>query len=347
MVEISSESFGAVCDENGQEEKVTRFTLTNCHSASVSIITYGATVMSIRVPDRHGIVDDVVLGFDGVEGYVACPAYIGATVGRVANRIDGGKFGLDGRSYQLTVNKPPHHLHGGIRGFDKVVWEACVEEDSLAMAYVSKAGEEGYPGEVNCRVNFRWSDENALLISYSATTTQPTPVSLTNHSYFNLSGHAHLESIDSHELMVNANFYTPKNNETSIPTGEIKGVDGTAFDLRVPLKLEKCFLAMGDGYDHNFCLDDQGLVASRLHHPGSGRTMDVTTTMPGLQVYTANFFPEDESLIGKQGVSYKKHGGICLETQHYPNAVNQANFPNSVLCPLDVYNHTTIYKFSN
>ena len=316
------------------------------------IITYGALVTELHVPDRHGKSTDVVLGFDDLDGYLAGHPYFGATVGRVANRIAGGKFTLDGKDYSLFVNNGPNSLHGGIKGFDKVVWKAeplrGTGAPAVKFTHVSKDGEEGYPGNLSVAVTYTLTDDDGLKIDYVATTDQATPLNLTNHSYFNLAGPAS-GPILGHEVMIAADRYTPV-DETMIPTGEIKPVKGTPLDFTTPTAIgARIDQLKGDprGYDHNFVLRGDGkapALAARVHEPTSGRVMDVLTTEPGVQLYTGNFL--DGKLTGKGGVVYRKHQGLCLETQHFPDSVHHANFPSTILRPGTTYTQTTIYRFS-
>lgn len=336
------DSFGRLQD--GTE--ISRFTFKNKNNITVRIINYGGIITDILVPDRNGKVVDINLGFDDIKEYEARHPYFGAICGRVANRIAGGKFTLDGKEYQLAVNNGPNHLHGGVKGFDKVVWKARVEDDTLVLSYVSPDGEERYPGELTVEVRYRLTNENELVIDYTATTTKATPINLTNHAYLNLAGQGY-PNIDDHVLWIDAYTYTPL-DQNIIPTGVITPVEGTAYDLRTPTRLgdRLKYVNDGKGYDINFCVGGQigklTRVAS-LEHPSSGRKMDVLTTEPGLQCYTGcNMAP---GVIGKGGVEYQKFASVCLETQHYANSVNQPNFPNTVLRPGETYRHTTVYKF--
>ncbi|GAB6022063.1 hypothetical protein CHUAL_006209 [Chamberlinius hualienensis] len=338
-----------------KQQPVRRFTLTNRNQMSVQVITYGATITSIKTPDKFKKLDDVVLGFDKLQDYYNHPYYFGCTVGRVANRIGGGKFVLAGKHYQLACNNGGNHLHGGIRGFDKVLWDSHVEGSRVILSYRSRDGEEGYPGEVNARVSFELTPNNELFIRYHAKANKQTPINLTNHSYFNLSGQG-VEDIGNHVISINADHYLPKNEKTNLPTGEIRGVDGSLFDLRHGLRLADVFPLLtkdNGGYDHNFCIkedsstDDGGRrMVAKVVHLESGRCLEVLSTLPGVQLYTANFLPVDNSLIGKANVIYRRHSGLCLETQYFPDSVNQPRFPNCIFGPGEDFEAVTIFRFS-
>jgi aldose 1-epimerase len=282
--------------------------------------------------------DDVVLGYDTLDDYVKNPRYLGALIGRYANRIAGGKFSLNGVEYQLGQNNGANHLHGGTKGFDKRVWKATETTDGLHLEYFSRDGEENYPGNLSVAVDYSLSNENELRIDYQSTSDKDTIVNLTNHSYFNLAGKG---DILGHELTLRADSFTPV-SEHLIPTGEILSVDGTTMDFRTTR------LIGNGGYDHNFVLNDwkRGMIRSvaRLREPNSGRVMEVFTTQPGIQFYSGNCL--DGSLIGKGGVRYQKYAGLCLETQHFPDSPNQPNFPSTVLRAGESYTQTTIYKFT-
>jgi aldose 1-epimerase len=328
-------------------------TLTNVHGMNVKIITYGGIITELWVPDRDGKVDDVVLGFDDLKGYLAGHPYFGALVGRVGNRIAKGKFTLDGKEYKLAINNGPNHLHGGKVGFDKKVWEAQAisgeDGPGLKLSYISPDGEEGYPGKLRATVLYTLTNKNELRIDYSASTDKATPINLTNHSYFNLAGPKSGPILD-HELTLHAESYTPT-DDTLIPTGKIEPVKGTPYDFTKPEKIGARIKDIkGDpgGYDINMVLKEGGkkdpAPAAKVYEPKSGRVMEVLTTEPGVQFYTGNFL--DGSLKGKGGVVYKKNQAFCLETQHYPDSVNQPKFPSVILKPGDTYASTTIYKFS-
>jgi aldose 1-epimerase len=334
-----------------QGTPVELYVLTN-GKMTVKIMTYGGIITELDVPDRDGKPGDVVLGFDTLDGYLAGHPYFGAVIGRVANRIAKGRFTLDGREYSLAVNNGPNSLHGGLKGFDKVVWKG---EDvsgpagaAVKLTYLSKDGEEGYPGNLSVSVTYTLTAEDELKIDYSANTDKATPVNLTNHSYFNLAGPA-AGTILGHELMLAADRYTPA-DDTLIPTGDIKPVQGTPLDFTTPTTIgARIDQLEGDpgGYDHNYVLRGglgAPVLAARVREPRSGRVLEVFTTEPGLQLYSGNFL--DGTLEGKGGVLYRKHQGFCLETQHFPDSVNHAGFPSTILRPGSTYTQTTIYKFS-
>ena len=326
------------------------FTLTNTRGLVAKITNYGTILTELHVPDRHGRRADVVCGFDHLESYLKGHPYFGCTVGRVANRIAGGKFMLDGRAYSLAVNNGPNALHGGLRGFDKVLWKATpLRGATVRFDYTSADGEEGYPGRLAVRVIMKLTEDNEFLIDYTATTTRPTPLNLTNHSYFNLAGRG---DIKAHQLMIAADFYTPK-SPADVPTGEIRPVKGTPLDFTRLTAIGARFARLGgrpQGYDHNFVLrgdpanSGQPAFGARVVEPRSGRVMEVFTTEPGLQLYTANWL--DGSLIGKGGFSYSRHCGLCLEAQHFPNAINIPHFPSTVLRPGQTYHQLTLHRFS-
>jgi len=326
------------------------YTLSNAHGMTVKITTYGATVTEIDVPDRNGKADDVVLGFDSLDPYLKGEPYFGAIVGRVANRIAGGKFTLDGKEYPLAVNNGPNALHGGLKGFDKQIWKAETVTDApqpeVRFTYLSPDGEEGYPGNLNVTVVYTLTNDNALKIDYTATTDKATPVNLTNHSYFNLAGSG---SVLNTVLTINADRYTPA-DATNIPTGELRSVKGTPFDFTHPTPIGARIDRIPDptgGYDHNFVLNKRGKslsLAARAYEPTTGRALEMWTTEPGVQLYTANGL--DGTLTGHGGVVYNKYGAFCLEAQHYPDSIHHPNFPSVVLRPGQTYHQTTIYKFS-
>ena len=326
------------------------YILTNKKGLVAKVTTYGAILTELRVPDREGRLGDIVLGFDNLDQYVKGHPFFGATTGRVANRIARGKFTLDGAEHTLAVNNGPNHLHGGIKGFDKRVWKAEAIESwrgpSVILTYTSADGEEGYPGNLRVTVTYTLTDENELRIDYTATTDKATPVNLTNHSYFNLAGSG---DILAHELTLNADRYTPT-DDTLIPTGEIAGVKGTPVDFTKPTPIGARFNQLKSkpvGYDHNFVINNGGkklTLAARVHEPKSGRVMEVFTTEPGVQLYTANHL--DGSLKGVGGVVYAQYNAFCLETQHFPDSVNHPNFPSVILRPRQTYSTTTVHKFS-
>ena len=333
-------------------EEVTLYTLTNARGTEVAITTYGGIVVSLKTPDRQGKPADVVLGFDTLEGYLKGHPYFGAIIGRYGNRIAKGRFTLDGVTYKLAQNNGENHLHGGLKGFDKVVWRAReAGPQSLELSYLSKDGEEGYPGNLSVTVTYSLSEDNELRIDYRATTDKPTVLNLTNHSYFNLAGQGEGDIL-GHQVMIAADRYTPV-DAGLIPTGELRPVDGTPFDFRMPRAIGERInapeeqLKLGKGYDHNFVLSGTPgtlRLAARVTEPKSGRVMEVLTTEPGMQLYTGNFL--DGTITGKGGKVYHHRYGFCMETQHYPDSPNQPAFPSVVLRPGGTYQTTTVYKFS-
>lgn len=342
-MDIQKISFGRLPD--GTEIKL--YTLTNKNGLWARIMTYGATLVSLETPDRNGKLADIVLGFDSLDGYLKANPYFGSTVGRYANRIAKGSFTLDGVTYPLAKNNGENHLHGGVKGFDKVVWTAEPVEGEGAvgvkLSYLSQDGEEGYPGNLSVTVIYTLTDENELRISYEATTDKPTPVNLTNHSYFDLAGQG-IGDILGHELMLNADAYTSV-DEGLIPTGEILPVVGTPMDFTSPKAIGARMAEVKGGYDHNFVLRGGGKLklAARVYEPTSGRVMEIDTTEPGIQFYTGNFL--DGTITGKGGKIYNRHDGFCLETQHFPDSPNKPNFPSTILRPGEKYSSLTAYRF--
>lgn len=340
---VSSQKFGTM---EGQD--VMQYTLTNPSGMVVKIINYGGTITNIIVPDTSGNFDDVVLGFDSLSGYLSKEnPYFGCITGRYANRISKGKFTIDGKSYQLPVNNNGNTLHGGINGFNRKYWtaEPLAGDSSIKFSYTSKDGEEGFPGTLTSEVMYTLTPNNELKIEYTATTDKPTPVNLTNHSYFNLSGGMD-STILAHDIFINADKYVSVNNDL-IPTGELAPVKGTSMDFNVPVAIGTDIAKVAGGYDHTFVLNKKTTtpeLAVTLHHPGTGRYMEVFTSEPGIQFYSGNFL--NGTLNGKKGVKYPQHAGLCLETQHFPDSPNQPNFPNTILRPGETYRHTTVYKFS-
>jgi aldose 1-epimerase len=332
---------------------VEAFTLKNKNGIVVKLISYGATITELQVPDRSGKSANIVLGFDDITGYQSADnGYFGCVCGRVANRIARGKFSLDGKEYQLAVNNGPNHLHGGTqRSFDRVVWKAEPVRSERGAAvrfqYTSRDGEEGYPGNLQVTATYTLTDGNELWLDYSASTDRATPVNLTNHSYFNLAG-AGSKTVLDHELTIAADRYTPT-DDTLIPTGKIEPVAGTPIDFRKAARIATAVEALLNtpykGLDHNFVLNQPGLKtpAAKLRDPGSGRTLTVFTTQPGLQVYSGNYLRGQK---GKDGQTYPLRSAICLETQHFPDSVNQPGFPSVILKPGETYQHTCIYSFS-
>ncbi len=329
-------------------DTVYQFTLTNRNGMIVKILNYGGTVTDILVPDRNNKPGDVILGFDSLSGYLQkTNPYFGCLVGRYANRIAQAKFTLDGKEYTLAANNNGNTLHGGSKGFDKVIWAAKATNDSgISLSYYSKDSEEGYPGNLNVDVIYSLSGNNSLKIEYAAATDKATPVNLTNHCYFNLSAGTDSTILD-HELMLKADKYTPVNDKL-IPTGITADVKETAMDFTRAKKTGKDISQVAGGYDHNWVLNRGGndleMIGS-LYHAGSGRFMEVFTTEPGIQFYSGNFL--DGTLAHtKGGKKYVLHGGLCLETQHFPDSPNQPSFPNVILKPGENYRHITVYKFS-
>ena len=347
--EIKKQAFG----KTASQEPVELYTLSNASGVEARIMTYGGTVVSLKVPDRRGKLGDVVLGYETLDGYLKTGRYFGSIIGRYGNRIGNGKFSLDGRAYSLPKNNGENTLHGGIKGFDKVVWKAkeikTKDAVGLSLSYVSKDGEEGFPGTLAVTVVYTLTSSNELKIEYSATTDKSTVVNLTHHSYFNLAGEG---SILKHQLMINASKFTPV-DAGLIPTGELRSVKGTPMDfsraaaIGARIDQQDDQLILGKGYDHNWVLDSGGgrlALAARAYEPGSGRVMEVYTTEPGLQFYSGNFL--DGSITGKGGQIYNQRYGFCLETQHFPDSPNKPGFPSTALKPGQIYSTTTIYKFS-
>jgi aldose 1-epimerase len=331
------------------------YTLTNSHGVVVTAMNYGGIIQSIHVPDRDGKFADIVLGHDTAGGYMPNPPYFGAIVGRYANRIANGTFKLDGKTYTLPKNDGPNTLHGGAtRTFDKVIWESqpLKDKNGVSFTYLSKDGEEGFPGNLKVTVTYVLTDGNALLIHYDATTDMATPINVSQHSYFNLKGEGNGDILD-HEIMINADKFTPV-DKTLIPTGELRPVKNTPFDFTKPTKIGARIddnneqLVLGHGYDHNFVLnakpEENGLVlAARVQEASSGRSLEVWTTQPGVQFYSGNFL--DGTITGKQGHVYKRRYGFCLETQHFPDSPNHPDFPTTILRPGEKFHQETVFKF--
>jgi aldose 1-epimerase len=348
---VKKEDFGKTT--SGQAVEI--YTLTNARGVEIKITTYGGIVTSLKVPDRNGKLDDVVLGFDNLEGYLKGHPYFGCIAGRYANRIAKGRFTLDGKAYQLTVNNGDNHLHGGTTGFDKMVWTAREVKSKngvgLELTYLSKDGEQGYPGNLTARVTYTLTNANELRIDYFATTDKATVVNLTNHAYFNLAGQGNGDIL-SHQLQINASRFTPT-DETAIPTGVLQAVKGTPFDFTKSEKIGARInqddeqIRIGKGYDHNFVLDGKAGTlqpAATVYEPTTGRVLEIWTTEPGIQFYTGNYL--DGTLTGKGGKVYQQRYGFCLETQHYPDSPNQPKFPSTALRPGKQYRTTTVLKFS-
>ena len=331
------------------------FVLTNGRGVEVRAISYGAIIASVRVPDRNGQRGDVVLGFDTIDGYLGTHPYFGAVVGRYGNRIAKGRFTLDGTTYQLATNNGSNHLHGGVKGFDKAVWrgEPVDRGDgsaSVAFTHISPDGDEGYPGTLTVRVTYTLTPADELVVEYEATTDKPTPVNITQHSYFNLAG-AGTSDILQHRLTIDADRFAPV-DATLIPTGELAPVAGTPFDFRQPTAIgaridgDDQQLKNGNGYDHSWVLNRTGVGlvhAARVEDPSSGRTLDVSTTEPGVQFYAGNFL--DGTITGKGGRVYKRRFGLCLETQHFPDSPNHPDFPSTILRPGERFQSKTVFAF--
>jgi aldose 1-epimerase len=349
---------GAPFGTTNRGEAVSVYTLKNTHGVELRVLNYGGIILSLKVPDRNGRFGDVVLGYDSLADYVRSSPYFGAIIGRYGNRIGGGRFTLDGRTYTLARNNGPNHLHGGVKGFDKVVWDVTPFEggggDSVGLVfrYTSPDGEEGYPGTLQATVTYTLTDRNELIFDYHATTDRATPVNLTQHSYFNLAGDGKGDIL-GHVVTLNADRFTPVDS-TLIPTGEIKSVSGTPFDFRTPTAIGARIdqhdeqLRYGLGYDHNFVLNKGSgggsTLAARVSEPSSGRVMEIYTTEPGVQFYSGNFL--DGTLRGKHGVVYLHRYGFALETQHFPDSPNKRDFPSTILRPGEQYRSRTIYTFA-
>ncbi|MDP6490781.1 MAG: aldose epimerase family protein [Kiritimatiellia bacterium] len=337
MSTLSTRSFGSL---DGQE--VTLFTLQNRAGVEVAIMNYGATIQSIRTPDRDGNFADITLGFDTFEEYLAeANPYFGAVCGRVANRIDGAQFTLEGIDYTLAANDGANSLHGGLKGFDKVVWKAETVDDGVCFRMRSPDGDEGYPGTLDISLVYTLSEDSTLSLHYEATTDATTILNLTNHAYFNLAGHAAGKVLD-HVVTIAADTTTPSDPDTLILSGEIASVDGSPMDLRVPTRLGDRFEALPRGYDNNFILGESSGPVVRVTEPTSGRTIEMETSEPAVQLYTG-FFMED--MTGKDGATYGRFGGLCLEAQHYPDSIHHPNFPTTVLHPNETYTQHTSYRF--
>jgi aldose 1-epimerase len=334
-------------------EKVEVFTLTNASGMEVQVLSYGGIVKSIRVPDRHGKFADVVLGFDSMDGYATNPPYFGALVGRYANRIGKAQFTLDGKTYKLAANNGVNSLHGGLKGFDKAVWHAEPFEKGgdagVVLTHTSPDGDEGYPGALSVRATFTLTKANELMLDYSATTDKPTVLNLTHHDYFNLAGEGS-GNVLGHVVMINADRYSPV-DATLIPLPKPASVAGTPFDFRKPtpigarIDMDDPQLKYGGGYDHNFIINRKGnglTLAARVEEPNSGRVLEVRTTEPGVQFYSANSL----DAVGKSGHAYKKRDAFCLETQHFPDSPNEPMFPTTTLRPGQTFHSVTVYAFS-
>lgn len=342
---ISNQFFGLLPDSS----PVKLYTLENSNGCIMKVSSYGGIITSLMIPDKNGNKVDIVLGYDSLQDYLRESPYFGAIIGRYGNRIAGAKFSLDGKEYKLAANNGPNHLHGGIRGFDKVVWQIEeVKTDStvgLRLHYMSPDGEEGYPGNLDVTVNYTLTNDNQLIFDYYATTDKATPVNLTQHSYFNLNGKG---DIRSQVLMMAASRYTVVDTSL-IPTGELRAVSGTPFDFTKPKPIGQDLLSTGGnpiGYDHNFVLDTKSIdeLAIKVSSHETGISMEVYTDQPGVQFYSGNFL--DGSLKGKNGIIYNQYDGFCLETQHFPDSPNQPTFPSVVITPQKPFKSRTIYKFN-
>jgi aldose 1-epimerase len=325
------------------------YKLSNPNGVEMQVSDFGAIIQNLKVPDRDGVISDITLGFDTLDAYRENEPYFGAVIGRFGNRIADGRFSLDGTLYSLAVNNGKNHLHGGIIGFNKVLWEVVEirDETELKLCYTSADGEEGYPGELSVEVTYGLNDRNELSIRYHATTTKPTHINLTHHAYFNLAGHDKGSVLDQ-EILINADSITPT-DATSIPTGDLRAVEGTVFDFRQQKRIGKSIdseqIHFAGGYDHNFVLNKQvGELshAATVVDPCSGRMMEVFTTEPGLQFYTGNYL---DGVNGKEGACYRRRDGFCLETQHFPDTPNQPTFPSTRIDPGQDFHSETIYRF--
>jgi aldose 1-epimerase len=352
---IDSKLYGVTADGIDVYE----YTLTNARKMEVKIITFGGIITSIKVPDRRRTFENVALGFDNLQDYETKNPYFGCITGRYANRIDEGMFTLNGVTYQLDINNPPNHLHGGIKGFDKQVWEVTQEivegnRVGIELHYLSPDGDQNYPGNMDAYVTYTLTDRNEIRMDYRATTDAPTIVNLTNHTYWNLAGEGE-GAIYDHVLRIDADHYTPV-DETLIPTGEIAPVEGTPLDFRRSkpiadgIRSDHPQIVIGRGFDHNWVLnrpsfEDKSLIlAAQLYEPESGRFLEILTTEPGIQFYSGNFL--DGTLYGTSHRAYRQGDGLALETQHFPDSPNHPNFPSTVLLPGDTYETTTIFKLS-
>ena len=355
--QVNSRTHKRAFGKTGDGKQVDLYVLTNKNGVEVDITNFGAAVVSLKVPDRHGKTDDLVLGYDDLDGYLHDKSYFGATVGRYANRIAHGKFTLNGTTYTLAKNDGENHLHGGVQGFNKVVWEAkdvsTADAAALQLNYLSKDGEEGYPGNLSVQVTYTLTNNNELKIDYAATTDKDTVLNLTHHSYFNLAGQGKGDILQ-HQLLLHASRFTPV-DATLIPTGEIRSVKGTPLDFASATAIGSRIgqdddqLKLGHGYDHNFVLDGgtggAPVLAAQVYEPSSGRVMEVWTTQPGIQLYSGNFL--NDTIRGKSGSTYQRRAAFCLETQHFPDSPNKPNFPSTILKVGGQFKSSTTYKFSS
>jgi aldose 1-epimerase len=349
--DVRKEGFG----ETRDGRPVDLYTFNNSHGLEVRVTNFGGIIVSLRVPDKNGKMDDIVLGFDKLDQYLDNPPYFGAIVGRYANRIANGTFTLDGAKYTLAKNNGQNTLHGGLIGFNKVLWDANPFKNEkgagVVLSRTSKDGEEGFPGNLKVKVTYTLTNENQLIVEYEAVTDKATPINLSQHSYFNLAGEGNGDIL-KHELMLNADRFTPVDSSL-IPTGELRPVKGTPLDFTKPTAIGARInddyeqLQLGHGYDHNFVInrkDDSLTLAARVREPNSGRVLEVFTTQPAVQLYTSNFL--DGSIVGKHGHAYQKHAALCLETQHFPDSPNHPDFPSTILRPGETFRSETTYKFS-
>lgn len=348
-MDINTQEFGLT----PEGKKAQLFTLSNSKGMTAKITNYGGIIVSLWVADKEGNFKDIVLGYDNINEYHNNNCYLGAIIGRFGNRIKEGKFSIDGVDYQVAINDGDNHLHGGLKGFNCVLWDAEITQKGLELSYLSKDMEENYPGNLNVKVVYSLSDENELKIEYTAVSDKATPINLTNHSYFNLEGHQS-GSILNQVAWINADAYT-KTDRGSIPTGELVEVTGTPMDFRTPAvvgdRIDADYeqLQYAGGYDHNWKLNRtaQGLEkAASLYSPNTGIYMEVSTTLPGMQLYAGNYLAGSIDKIGKEGAVYGKRSGICFETQYFPNCINIPEFESCVFAAGQVYDHKTVFKFS-
>jgi len=347
-IHVNKTSYGKT--DNGQN--VDLYTITNSHAMEVRAITYGGIIVSLRVPDKAGKVEDVVLGFDNLDGYAHHnKPYFGAIIGRYGNRIANGQFSLDGVEYHLPKNNGSNSLHGGLKGFNAVVWQGAALDDGIRLTYISKDGEEGYPGNLKTTVTYTLNNKNELAISYEATTDKATPINLTQHSYFDLAGDGKGDILN-HELTLHADRLTPI-DKNLIPIGELQAVKGTPLDFTKPVTIGARIndpyeqLVLAHGYDHNFVVNGnmgELRLAARVHEPKTGRVLEVLTTEPGLQFYSGNFL--DGTIVGKHGHVYQAREGFAIETQHFPDSPNHPQFPSTILRPGQTFHSRTVYRFS-
>jgi aldose 1-epimerase len=349
--QVHKQSFGKTDDG----KPVDLYSLTNANGLEVRAMNFGSEIVSIKVPDKTGHLDDVVLGYDNLEGYLKNPAYFGAVVGRYANRIAKGAFTLDKQTFTLAKNNGPNSLHGGLKGFNKQLWDGKEfnndEGVGVEFSYLSKDGEEGYPGNLQVKVRYTLTDDNRLVVDYEATTDKATPLNLSQHSYFNLAGEGNGDILQ-HHLLLNADRFTPVDKDL-IPTGELRPVQGTPMDFNKPTgigaRINENYeqLVLGRGYDHNWVINRKDNTLTRaalVHEPSSGRVLEVLTTEPGVQFYSGNFL--DGTITGKHGHVYKQRYGFCLETQHFPDSPNHPEFPTTILRPGQTFRSQTVFKFS-